>query len=103
MTDRILSNEELDAVVDEIHNDIKEARRIGLEYDVKVREMEDYERTNPTLPIIDSHRLLAALVEDLKAFLSDLLNGDVVFTGPSAERLRQQAADLLEPKQEIDE
>ncbi len=39
--------------------------------------------------------------DKLKAFLSDLLNGDVVFTGPSAEKLRQQAAELLEPKQEI--
>ena len=39
--------------------------------------------------------------EKLKDFLSDLLNGDVVFTGPSAEKLRQQAAELLEPKQEI--
>ena len=38
----------------------------------------------------------------VEAFLQDLLNGDVVFTGPSAERLRQQAADLHEPKQEID-
>jgi hypothetical protein len=35
----------------------------------------------------------------LKTFLHDLLNGDVVFTGPSAERLRQQAADLLEPNE----
>jgi len=43
---------------------------------------------------------LKAERDELLAFLEELLNGDVVFTGPSAERLRQQAAELLEPNQE---